>query len=347
MEENVKNLVWKLLYDLSNKKGITEVVINNPKAVFVEREGQFIQLNTSLSRTDIEQFIVQVADYNKKKCDANHPTLDGILPDGSRVNIIREPFVMGSPAITIRKYLKKFKSFENNLDIFGLNERWIKFLRAMVQGKMNIIISGGTGVGKTTLMNLLLGEIDSSERIVSIEDTKELTLNLPNVVRMEVGSRNKVSDKSLSLRDLVKNTLRMRPDRIIIGEVRGGELFDLLQAMNTGHDGSMTSIHSNSPVECFIRMETLYLLAGYDVPTYVIRRQVSTAVDFVIQLSRAKGGARVISQIAEITGMEGGNILMQFIAEYEEGILQPTGITPKRIKELHEKGDLPLDFFNQ
>ncbi len=340
-----ENSVWKLLSELEQKKGITEVVINDPKRVFVERQGQFIQLNVQLSKNDIYDFSKEVAHFNKKEFDKFNPVLDGILPDGSRINVIAEPFSQGSPAITIRKYLRSIKSFDDNHEVFGLSTHWIDLLKAMVGSRCNIMVSGGTGVGKTTFINLLLKEMSPAERVVTIEDTLELTLNSPNVVRLETFVATK-SSAGLSARDLVKNTLRMRPDRIIVGEVRGGEVFDLLQAMNTGHEGSMSSIHASSPGECISRMENLFLMAGFDVPYQVVRRQIAHGVDFIIQLGRNREGQRVVNNIMEITGMEGSNILSQQIAIREEVQLVTTGVSPKVMEKLHRMGGLPMDYFN-
>ncbi len=343
--ENKENSVWSLIGELNQKRGITEVVINDPKRVFVERQGQFIQLNVQLSKNDIYDFAKEVAHFNKKEFDNQNPILDGSLPDGSRINIISEPFSQGSPAVTIRKYLRSIKSFDDDHEIFGLNSRWVELFKSMVASRCNIIVSGGTGVGKTTFINLLLKEMSPADRVIVIEDTKELSIPYPNVVRLEVfaATRDQVG---LGARELVKNTLRMRPDRIIVGEVRGGEVFDLLQAMNTGHDGSMSSIHANSPGECISRMENLFLMAGFDVPYQVVRKQISQGVDFIIQLGRNREGARVVNQIMEITGMEGANILSQQLAIREEGELVGTGISPKNMDRLHRHGGLPLEFFN-
>lgn len=341
----MSNSVWNLLNDLSKKNGITEILINGPKSIFIEKTGELIQLNTNIPVTDIEQFIKEVAELNHKHCDSDNPVLDGKLPDGSRINIINRPFVSGSPAISIRKYLKFISSFESDPDLFGLSPKWIKLMKAIVAAKLNVIISGGTGVGKTTFLNLMINEVSKLERIIAIEDTPELSINIPNVVRLESGAKVVQSKTILSTRDLVKNTLRMRPDRIIIGECRGGELFDLLQAMNTGHDGSMTSVHASSGGECLSRMETLFLLSGMDIPLSVVRRQMSSAIHFIIQLGRDKNGNRVISEIIEICGMEGGTILIQQIAVREEGFLMFKGVAPKNMEQLHRAGGLPINFF--
>jgi pilus assembly protein CpaF len=339
------NSVWTLLKELEGKKGITEVVINNPKHIFVERQGQFIQLNVAITKADMYAFARDVASFNRKAFDQEHPILDGNLPDGSRINIIAEPFSTGSPAISIRKYLRSIQSFDTSPDIFGLTPKWVEFLKAAVRSRMNLIVSGGTGVGKTTFLNLLLKEIGAHERVVTIEDTIELSIGLPNVVRLEARTSSATGGPTLSIRDLVRNTLRMRPDRIIVGEARGGELFDLLQAMNTGHDGSMSSVHANSPGECLSRMETLFQLAGFDIPYHVVRRMMSSAVDMIIQISRNREGERVVSAISELTGMEGSNILSHQIALIDNGVLRSSGITPKNMETLHTKGELPMNFF--
>ena len=339
------NTVWSLVNELASKKGITEIVINGPKTVFVERGGQFIQLNVNLTKRDMYDFIDEIALYNKKTCDEETPIFDGNMPDGSRINAIIEPFAAGAPAISIRKYMKTIKNFDQSPGVFGLSTKWVEFFKAIVSARMNIVVSGGTGVGKTTFLNLLLGELSPAERIIAIEDTIELSIGVPNVVRLEVRGKGKNKDDDFGTRDLVKNTLRMRPDRIIIGEIRGGELFDLLQAMNTGHDGSMTSLHSNSPGECLSRMETLYLLAGFDIPYHVVRKQMSTAVDFIVQVSRNREGVRVVSEIMEITGMEGTAISTQTIAELVDDELQFTGLTPKNMEKIHHMGGIPIDFF--
>jgi pilus assembly protein CpaF len=224
-----------------------------------------------------------------------------------------------------------------------LNQNWTYFLKTLIKAKVNIVVAGGTGVGKTTFLNLLLQEIPQKERIVTIEDTRELQFNLPNVVRLE--ARPPVGDqKGLTIRNLLKNTLRMRPDRIIVGECRGEEVFDLLQAMNTGHEGSMTSIHANTPSECLMRLENLYLLSGYDLPIKALRYQVSSAVDFIIQIRRDKDGKRIVSHVTEIANMEGDKILMQDVGAYKNGEFKFTGLVPSCAERLQKAG-LPKDFF--
>ncbi len=339
------NSLWNLINDLNKKSGITEILINGPKNVFVEKGGQFIQLNANLPEADIKAFIKEVADHNQKRCDQDNPIMDGTLPDGSRINIINEPFVMGSAAISIRKYLKFISTFDQNHQIFGLNPGWITFIKAIINAKANVVVSGGTGVGKTTFLNLLINEIPKHERLITIEDTLELSVSIPNVVRLESGAKSLMSSTTVTTRDLVKNTLRMRPDRIIIGETRGGELFDLLQAMNTGHEGSMTSVHSNSGSECLSRLETLFMLAGFEIPLIVVRKQMASAINFIIQLGRDQEGNRVVTEIFEICGMEGPVIIAQTIADRVDGELVFKGIAPKIMDKLNRQGNLPLNFF--
>jgi len=341
---DLANNAWKLLNDLSSKKGITEIIINNTDNIYIERDGELIRLNVRIPAEEIMSFCKDIAKFNKVNFNLNHPIIDGVLPDGSRVNIISQTYTTGAPAITIRKYLKNIQTFDESPGIFGLSEKWKVFIQALVQSKQNIIISGGTGNGKTTFMNLMLQEVSPTERVVTIEDTKELQVTLPNTVRLVSRGTSSNIDQPLTIRDLLKNTLRMRPDRIIIGEVRGGEAFDLLQAMNTGHNGSMCTIHANTPAECLSRLENLFLFSGFDIPMLAVRQQVSTAVDFVIQLDRTREGKRIVRKITEVSNMEGDRILLQDVGIHEDGQAVFTGLVPKRMKDLIDYG-LNADFF--
>ncbi len=349
MESSITNSVWKLLEELETKQGITEIIINSPTSIFVERGGQLIQLSAELEKDHILRFISDIAEYNNKEISLKYPIFNGNLKDGSRINIITEPLALNCPAISIRKYLKTISSFDSSEGVFNLSPKWITFFKALVKSKMNIIVSGGTGVGKTTFLNLLLRECAVSDRIITIEDTLELDIHSPNLVRLETIRQSFLGlSEDISLGALVKNTLRMRPDRIVIGEVRGGELFDLLQAMNTGHDGSMSSIHANSTAESLRRMETLFLLSGYDVPLGIVRNQIAEAVDFIIHLGRDKNGIRYVQSVMEITGIEGGNILSQVIARSDKYLsLKSSGLAPQKMAEISEDSDLPIDFFGQ
>ncbi len=340
------NTVWNLIYELSTKQGITEIMINGSNNIYIERDNEFIRLNVQLVREHIKKFCQDIAAYNKKVFNDKNPIIDGRLPDGSRVNIISDSYTTGTPAITIRKYLKQIRTFESVDEIFGLkNKKWFEFFKTLVKAKCNILVSGGTGVGKTTFLNLLLQEIPKDERVITIEDTRELQFNLTNVVRLE--AKNEIADenKGLNIRQLLKNTLRMRPDRIIVGEVRAEEAFDLLQAMNTGHNGSMTSIHANTPGECVGRLENLFILAGYDIPIRAIRYQIVKAVDYIIQIGRNKNGERVVTKVSEVTGIEQERILLQDIGVYEEDRLNFTGLVPAEMKKLMDSG-LSNNFFD-
>lgn len=338
-----KNKINELIDELAKKSGISELIINRLDNVYVEKDGELIRLDVKFTDEEIDEFCQELARFNRKDFGPETPILDGNLPDGSRVNLIHKDYTNTSHAITIRRYMKSIKTFDGSPGIFGLSPAWTHFLKVLIKSRLNIVVSGGTGVGKTTFLNLLLQEIPQKERIITIEDTRELQFNLPNVVRLEArpGFGNQ---KGLAIRDLLKNTLRMRPDRIIVGECRGGEVFDLLQAMNTGHEGSMTSVHSNSPGECLLRLENLYMLSGYELPIKALRYQISTAVDFIIQIRRDKNGQRVVSQISEIANMEGDRILMQDVGTFKNGEFRFTGLVPSCFERLQKAG-LAKDFF--
>jgi len=339
----VKNRITELLEELAKKAGISELIINRNDNVFVEKDGELIRLDSKFSDEEIDTFCQDIAAFNRKEFAPDVPILDGNLPDGSRVNFIHKNYTGSHHAITIRRFSKNIKSLDTSPNIFGLSKQWVDFLKMLVKARVNIIVSGGTGVGKTTFLNLLLQEINPKERVITIEDTREIQFNLPNVVRLE--SRPTMANlNGLSIRELLKNTLRMRPDRIIVGEVRGGEVFDLLQAMNTGHEGSMTSVHANSPGECLMRLENLFLLSGYDLPIKALRYQMSTAIDFIIQIRRDKNGNRIVQQISEVSGIEGDRILMQDIGTNKDEELKFTGMVPACISKLHKAG-LPKDYF--
>jgi pilus assembly protein CpaF len=340
----VSNSVWKLLDEVAKKEGITEVIINRSDSVFVEHHGELVKLSAQLKPEDIQAFVLEVAQKNQKIFDEDHPFFDGILPDGSRINVIGQVYVQDGPAITIRRYRKDINIFDDKPEVFGLSVKWIQFFKICVKAKLNILVAGGTGSGKTTLLNLLLQEISSLERVITIEDTRELNFKLPNVVHLEARHAAFSSTKSLSMRDLLKNSLRMRPDRIIIGEVRGAEAFDLLQAMNTGHDGSMASIHGSGTGECLSRLENLFLMSGHEIPLRAIRHQISQAIDFIIQVKRLRDGSRVISQLTEVSGMEGERILLQDIGVMKENKLSFTGMAPRNMQKMIAAG-LPSDFF--
>ncbi len=339
----IKNRVNDLIEELSKKSGISELIINKVDNVYVEKDGEMIRLDVKFTDEEIDLFCQDIASFNRKTFDSKNPIFDGNLPDGSRVNFIHRDYTNGIHAITIRRYSKQIKTFDGAPGIFGLTPKWAEFLKVLVKSRVNLVVSGGTGVGKTTFLNLLLQEISNKERIVTIEDTRELQFNLPNVVRLE--ARTGIDGSSgLAIRDLLKNTLRMRPDRIVVGECRGGEVFDLLQAMNTGHEGSMTSVHANSPSECLLRLENLYMLSGYDLPIKALRYQISTALDFIIQVRRDKNGQRIVHQLTEVSSMEGDKILLQDIGLNKNGEFKFTGLVPSCFERLQRAG-LSKDFF--
>lgn len=332
------NPVWVLIEKLNSKSGITEIAINGPDDVFIEKEGTFVAVDVKITQKSINEFVQQISVFNQKDIDENNPMFNGNLPDGSRVNIITSPLRLEGPAITIRKYLKNIQTFDTRKGIFGLSPEWVSFLKAAMKAKFNIIISGGTGVGKTTFLNLLLQEADKYERKIIIEDTRELSIQMPNTIRME--STQLSSGRKVSIRDLVVNSLRMRPDRLIIGEIRGEEIFDLLQAMNSGHDGCIASLHSNTPRECLTRMENLFLLSGYQVPFQFVRHQIGRSVDLIIQLKRNRNGLRVVSHITEVTDISGDQVLMQDLATLNKDMnyIVSTKFMPKKIEKLEKFG---------
>lgn len=338
-----RNRIYDLIDELAKKAGISELIINKNDNIYVEKDGEMIRIDAKFTDEEIQGFCDDLAKFNRKPFDAENPIMDGNLQDGSRVNLIHKDYTNASHAITIRRYSKHIRKFDESEGIFGLTPQWVSFLKLLVKARVNIVVAGGTGVGKTTFLNLLLQEIPARERVITIEDTRELQFNVPNVVRLE--ARPAVGElKGLTIRDLLKNTLRMRPDRIIVGECRGGEVFDLLQAMNTGHEGSMTSVHANSPGEALLRLENLYMLSGYDLPMKALRYQISTALDFIVQVKRDKNGQRMITQVTEVAGMEADKILMQDIGIEKNGKLQFTGLVPSCVAKLQKAG-LPKEFF--
>ncbi len=303
---------------------ITEIMVNGPKKVYVEKKGQIQRTNVVFDDDEhvlriIERIVLPLG----RRIDAENPTVDARLPDGSRVNALIPPVAIDGPCITIRKFRKDKLKIEQLIQFGSLTEHMAEFLRACVRARLNIVISGGTGSGKTTLLNVLSSFIPESERIVTIEDAAELQLQQDHVVRLESRPADLNGRGAVTIRDLVRNALRMRPDRIVVGECRGGEALDMLQAMNTGHDGSMTTIHANSPRDALARLETLVLMAGMDLPLKVVRQQISSAVDLIVQQSRLRDGTRKITSISEVVGMEGDVITMSELFKFEQ-----TGITP-------------------
>ncbi|MFO8074378.1 MAG: ATPase, T2SS/T4P/T4SS family [Polyangia bacterium] len=300
---------------------VSEIMVVDPRTVYVERGGQLQRSELSFTsaesvRTVIERIITPLG----RRVDESSPMVDARLPDGSRVNVVIPPLALRGPAITIRKFSRDPLGIEDLIRFGSLDRTVAGFLERAVAARRNVVISGGTGSGKTTLLNVLAGAIDPSERIVTIEDAAELQLPQPHVVRLESRPANAEGSGAVGIRDLVRNALRMRPDRIVVGECRGGEALDMLQAMNTGHDGSLTTTHANSPHEAISRLETLGLMAGLELPSRAIREQIAAAVDLVVQQTRFPDGARRITSIAEVVGMEeDGSVRLAEIFRYAPG----------------------------
>ncbi|MGF1597446.1 MAG: CpaF family protein [Acidimicrobiales bacterium] len=329
---------------------VTEIMVNADDAIFVERNGRIhLTEHRFLTTQHLRQVIEKIVAAVGRRIDESSPMVDARLPDGSRVNAVIPPLAVDGPMLTIRKFSKTAFSTSDLVSFGTLSEQAVEFLDACVRGKRNILISGGTGTGKTTLLNVVSSFIPSSERIVTIEDAVELRLNQRHVVRLEARPPNVEGKGQVVIRDLVRNALRMRPDRIVVGEVRGGEALDMLQAMNTGHEGSLSTLHANTPRDALARLETMVLMAGLELPMRAIREQVASALDLVVHLSRMRDGSRRVTEIAEVNGMEGDTITLStlyafdFDAGFTEdgryaGQLEPTGLRPMFSDELGHLG---------
>ncbi len=329
---------------------VTEVMVNGPDIVFVERAGKVVEVASGfVDGAHVRRVIDKIVSNVGRRIDESSPMVDARLPDGSRVNAIIPPLAIEGPFLTIRKFARDPFMAVDLVRFDTLDERSVRFLRACIEGKLNIVVSGGTGTGKTTLLNVLSSFIPNGERIVTVEDAKELQLHQRHVLCMETRPPNVERAGEITIRDLVKNSLRMRPDRIVVGECRGGEALDMLQAMNTGHDGSMTTVHANSPRDALSRIETLTLMAGFDLPIRAIRDQVASAVDLIVQLTRLRDGTRRVTHITEVDGMEGDKITLQdiFLFEFSAGVdangrhqgrLEPTGVRPAFAEKLEDTG---------
>ncbi len=328
------------LQDLIDDPGITEVMVNGPNDIYVERDGRLSRVSLTLDGDEeVRNLIERIVAPLGRRIDESSPLVDARLPDGSRVNAIIPPLALGGPCLTIRKFAGKRLTMEDLIRIDSLTDAASGFLHACVAGRINILISGGTGSGKTTLLNIIASFIGVSERIVTIEDAAELRLPQDHVVRLESRPASLEGTGAITIRDLVRNALRMRPDRIVVGECRGGEALDMLQAMNTGHEGSISTLHANSPRDALARLETMVLMAGMDLPLRAIREQIASAVEVVVHISRMKDGSRKVTRIAEVTGMEGDVYRMQDIfARRGEGALEPAGLVPRVAEKLEERG---------
>jgi pilus assembly protein CpaF len=359
INQEVRNEVlgYGPIQPLLDDKDVDEVMVNGPKKVYVEKKGKLVK--TGVTFEDNEQ-VLRVIDRIilplGRRVDADSPTVDARLPDGSRVNAVVPPVAIDGASITIRKFRRDKLSMQQLVEFGSITASMSEFLRACVISRLNIIISGGTGSGKTTLLNVLSSLIPETERIVTIEDAAELQLQQEHVVRLETKAADIEGKGQVTIRDLVRNSLRMRPDRIIVGECRGGETLDMLQAMNTGHDGSLTTLHANTPRDALSRTETMVLMAGMDLPIKVIRQQVSAAIDLIVQQTRLKDGTRKVTAITEVAGMEGDTIVLTDIFRFEQtgqtpegkiiGQLKPTGIRPLFTPRLENAGfKLPPEVF--
>jgi pilus assembly protein CpaF len=335
---------------LLNDDDVTEVMVNGPETVFVERKGRIEKAEASfVDETHLRRIIDKIVGQVGRRIDESTPMVDARLPDGSRVNAVIHPLAIGGPFLTIRKFAKDPYQIDDLIRFGTLNAHAARFLQACVVGRLNVIVSGGTGTGKTTTLNVLSSFIPTDERIITIEDAKELQLHQEHVLALETRPPNVEGKGMITIRDLVRNTLRMRPDRIVVGECRGGEALDMLQAMNTGHDGSLTTVHSNSPRDALSRLETLVLMAGFDLPVRAIREQMSSAIDLIVQLTRLRDGTRRITHVTEVQGMEGEVITLQdvFLFDYGMGVddagrfrghLKATGVRPRFAEKLQDLG---------
>jgi pilus assembly protein CpaF len=335
---------------------ITEVMVNGPKNVYIERGGKIERAAVEFQDDDHVQRIIQrIVSPLGRRIDESSPMVDARLPDGSRVNAVIPPLALSGPTITIRKFSKVPLTVQDLIRFGTFDERFVALVKSCIQARLNIIISGGTGSGKTTLLNILSGFIPGDERIVTIEDAAELQLRQEHVVRLEARPANMEGKGQVSIRNLVVNALRMRPDRIVVGEVRSGEALDMLQAMNTGHDGSLTTLHSNGPRDTLRRLETMVLMAGMDLPLRAIREQIASALDLIIHQERMRDGSRRLTYVTEVQGMEGDVIVMQDIFAFQQtgiqdgkiiGSLEPTGVRPKFTERLEAAGvPLSADIF--
>ena len=337
---------------------VSEVMVMGTTPIYVERNGKLIRTKDRFfSQEQLRRVIERIVANVGRRIDESSPMVDARLADGSRVNAVIPPLAVDGAALTIRKFSRDPLQIHHLIEKGSITAEAAQLLAACVAGHLNILVSGGTGTGKTTMLNILSSFIPSDERIVTIEDAVELQLRQPHVVRLETRPANIEGKGAVTIRDLVKNSLRMRPDRVVIGECRGGEALDMLQAMNTGHDGSLSTIHANTPRDGLARLETLVLMAGFDLPSVAIRQQIASAVDVFVQISRFRDGSRRVVSITEVEGMEGQTITLSDIFAFDHsagvdatgrhlGKIKPTGIRPKFSEKLADHGiALPADIF--
>jgi len=335
---------------------ITEIMVNGPKNVYIERKGRLHRVPVTFEGNDhVMRVIDRIVAPLGRRIDESSPYVDARLPDGSRVNAVIPPISLVGPTLTIRKFSKNPITVEQLVQFGSISNEVVQFLKACVEARLNVLISGGTGSGKTTLLNVMSSFIPDDERIITIENAAELQLRQEHVVTLESRPPNIEGRGEITIRDLVMNSLRMRPERIIVGECRGGETLDMLQAMNTGHDGSMTTAHANTPRDALSRVETMCLMAGMDLPVRAIREQVASAVDVIVQQERMRDGTRKVTYVSDVSGMEGDIITMTDIFTFEQtgmdagkvvGRLRPTGLRPKFMDKIEEAGiNLPPSIF--
>lgn len=346
------------LENLIRDESISEVMVNGPKKIFVERKGKVVLSDVQFKDDEhLMQIIDRIVSAVGRRVDESSPLCDARLKDGSRVNVVIPPLALNGPTITIRKFSKDPYKIQDLINFGSLSPMAAELLKACVYSRLNIIIAGGTGSGKTTLLNVTSSFIPTDERIVTIEDSAELQLQQEHVVSLETRPANIEGKGEITMRDLVKNSLRMRPERIVVGEVRSGEALDMLQAMNTGHDGSLTTVHANTPRDAIRRLETLVMMAGFDLPQRAIREQIASAVDLIVQASRLHDGSRKVTSITEIVGMEGETVLLQEIFTFKQygidedgkviGEFKYTGVRPKCMERLLTSGaSIDPDLFN-
>jgi pilus assembly protein CpaF len=344
------------IQDLVLDDTVSEIMVNGPRQVWIEREGKLYLTDIVFADGDhILRIIQRIVAPLGRRCDESSPMVDARLPDGSRVNSIIPPLSLIGPTLTIRKFRRTPLSPADLLENGTITQQALSFLRACVQGRLNIVVAGGTGAGKTTLLNSLSSYLSPRERIVTIEDAAEVRLQQTHVISLETRPPNVEGRGEITIRDLFRNALRMRPDRIVIGECRGAEALDMLQAMNTGHDGSLTTIHANGPRDALSRIETMVLMSGADLPLRAIREQAVAALDLVVYIERLQDGTRRVTQISEVRGLEGEVVTMQdifafhrdgFDGERVVGTLRPTGIRPGFNDKLGARGiELPAAWF--
>jgi len=337
---------------------VTEIMVNGPEHVYIEKSGKLVLTDAKFKNDNhVLHVIKKIVAPIGRRIDESSPMVDARLPNGSRVNAIISPLAIDGPSITIRKFAEDPFKVEDLVSFGTMTAKMGQLIKYCVEGRLNIVVSGGTGSGKTTTLNVLSSFIPEDERIVTIEDAAELQLSQEHVVRLETRPANVEGKGEVTIRDLVKNSLRMRPDRIIVGEVRSGEALDMLQAMNTGHDGSLTTGHANAPRDMLSRIETMVLMSGMNLPIKAIRDQVASAIDIIVQQSRLMDGSRKITYITEVQGMEGDVIILQDICKFEQrgidnkgkvkGEFVYSGVMPKFVQKLKEKGiNIPPDILS-